>query len=65
MDALPDFKNDVYNRFIWLPEKGMYWHLELITKNTITLGPVNEEVYLIISVSGGSLTPPKTDAGSL
>lgn len=30
-----------------------------------TFGPASEEVYLIISVSGGSLTPPSTDDGSL
>lgn len=29
------------------------------------LGPTIEEVYLIISVSGGNLTPPKIELGSL
>lgn len=30
-----------------------------------TLGPTIDDVYLIISVSGGSLTPPSTEFGSL
>lgn len=29
------------------------------------LGPTIEDVYLIISVSGGNLTPPKIELGSL
>lgn len=30
-----------------------------------TLGPIIDEVYLIISVSGGSRTPPRIPVGSL
>lgn len=30
-----------------------------------TLGPTIDDVYFIISVSGGNLTPPKIELGSL